>query len=148
MTIDYDRLMGLDIPAVEQRYAEKDAILYALGVGLGYDPLDPQMLPFVYEESLKLLPTFALTLGYPGFWMRDLDSGVDVSKLLLGEQELVLHRPLSGRGHVVGRTRVTEVIDKGVGKGALVYTERRVSDAASSEAVASIRQTTFCRGDG
>jgi hypothetical protein len=46
-------------------------------VGLGHDPLDPKQLDFVYEKNLKAAPTYAAMLGYPGFWMRDLDSGID-----------------------------------------------------------------------
>jgi acyl dehydratase len=148
MTIVYDKLLSLDIPQVVQTYTEKDAILYALGLGLGHDPLNADELPFVYEKSIKLLPTFAVVLGWPGFWARDLDSGIDWVKLVAGEQGLKLHRPLSPRGTVVGKTRVTEIIDKGPGKGALVYSERVVVDQASGERIATATQTTFCRDDG
>jgi acyl dehydratase len=148
MAIDYDKLLALRIPEVTQAYTEKDAILYALGVGLGHDPLDAATLPFVYEKDLKLLPTFAAVLGWPGFWVRDLDTGIDWVKLVAAEQGLVLHRPLAPRGSIIGRTRVTEIIDKGPGKGALVYSRREVVDAATGEAIATATQTTFCRGDG
>jgi acyl dehydratase len=148
MPIDYDKLLALKIPAVEHNYTEKDAILYALGIGLGHDPMDEAELAFVYEKSLKVLPTFALVLGHPGFWIRDLDSGIDWVKILHGEQAFRLHRPLSRCGRVTGVTRVTEIIDKGQGKGALLYTERSIVDAVSGEPVATLSQTTFCRGDG
>ena len=148
MTVVYEKLLALDIPEVVQTYAEKDAILYALGLGLGHDPLNADELPFVYEKSIKLLPTFAVVLGWPGFWARDLDTGIDWVKLVAGEQGLVLHRPLAPRGTVIGKTRVTEIIDKGLGKGALVYSERVVVDKASGERIATATQTTFCRGDG
>ncbi|MEA2992760.1 MAG: hypothetical protein QOD40_1680 [Alphaproteobacteria bacterium] len=148
MPIDYEKLLALKIPEVEQTYAAKDAILYALGIGLGHDPLNEDELPFVYDKNLKVLPTFAVVLGWPGFWARDLDTGIDWVKLVAGEQGLVLHRPLPASGTIVGRTRVTEVIDKGPGKGALVYSERVVSDKASGEKIATVTQTTFCRGDG
>jgi acyl dehydratase len=49
---------------------------------------------------------------------------------------------------VVGKTRVTEIIDKGPGKGALVFSERLVTDQESGEKIATATQTTFCRGDG
>jgi acyl dehydratase len=148
MTIIYDKLLSLDIPQVVQTYTEKDAILYALGLGLGQDPLNADELPFVYEKSIKLLPTFGVVLGWPGFWARDLDTGIDWVKLVAGEQGLVLHRPLAPRGTVVGKTRITEIIDKGAGKGALVYSERAVLDQATGERIATATQTTFCRGDG
>ncbi len=45
MTIVYEKLMALDIPAAEQTYGPKDCMLYALGVGLGQDPMNEDELP-------------------------------------------------------------------------------------------------------
>jgi acyl dehydratase len=148
MPIDYDKLLALQIPEVEQTYTDKDVILYALGVGLGQDPLDAQQLAFVYEKDLQVLPSFAHVLGYPGFWARDLDTGIDAMKLVLGGQGLVLHRPLPPAGTVIGRTRVVDVVDKGAGKGAIVYSERSIVDKASGELLATVTPVFFCRGDG
>ncbi|MBZ0139617.1 MAG: MaoC family dehydratase N-terminal domain-containing protein [Pseudorhodoplanes sp.] len=148
MPIVYDKLLTLKIPDVEHAYTDKDTILYALGVGLGYDPLNADELAFVYERNLKPLPTFATTLAFPGFWIRDLDTGIDWVRLVNGEQGVTLHRPLDSHGTVIGRTRIVEVVDKGAGKGALVYTERKISDKASGALIATVTQTTFCRGDG
>src|SRR3954454_2510513 len=148
MPIVYEKLLALKIPDVVQTYTEKDAILYALGVGLGHDPLNADELPFVYEKNFEVLPTFAVVLAWPGFWARDLDTGIDWVNLVAGEQGLVLHRPLAPRGTVIGKTRITEVIDKGPGKGALVYSERSVIDQASGELIATVTSTTFCRADG
>lgn len=148
MPIDYDKLLALKIPPVEHAYTEKDAILYALGIGFGHDPMDEAELDFVYEKKLKVLPTFALVLGYPGFWIRELDTGIDWVKVLHGEQGFRLHRPLEPRGRITGVTRVTEIVDKGPGKGALLYSERRIVETATGEAIATLSQTTFCRGDG
>jgi acyl dehydratase len=148
MPIDYDKLMALKIPQAEHSYGEKDTMLYALGVGLGHDPLDLKQLDFVYEKNLKALPTFAAVLGYPGFWVRDLPTGIDWVRIVNGEQGVVLHKPVAPKGTVLGQTRIVEVIDKGEGKGALVYTERKVTDRASGESIATVTQTTFCRADG
>ena len=148
MAINYDKLLALKIPDVEHRYTDKDTMLYALGVGLGHDPTDPAQLDFVYEKNLKPLPTFAAVLGYPGFWVRDLDTGIDWLKIVNGEQGVVLHQPVKPAGTVIGRTRIVEVIDKGAGKGALAYTERKVTDKASGALIATVTQTTFCRADG
>jgi acyl dehydratase len=148
MAINYDKLLALKIPEAEHSYTDKDAMLYALGVGLGHDPLDGKQLDFVYEKNLKALPTFAAVLGYPGFWVRELDTGIDWVKIVNGEQGVVLHQPVKPSGTVIGRSRIVEVIDKGAGKGALIYTERKITDKASGTLIATVTQTTFARADG
>ena len=89
----------------------------------------------------------AVVLGYPGFWMKDPKAGVNWVKLVHGEQRLTIHRPLPTSGRVIGRARITHVIDKGADKGALVLTERTLFDPAGNLYV-TISSTTFCRGDG
>jgi acyl dehydratase len=148
MAIVYDKLMALEVPPKEQTYGAKDCILYALGIGLGHDPMNEDELPFVYEKNLKVLPTMGTVLGHPGFWMRDRETGIDWVRIVNGEQGIVLHRPLAGAGTVVGRMRIVEIIDKGTGKGALILTERKVTDKKSDELIATVTQTTFCRADG
>jgi acyl dehydratase len=61
---------------------------------------------------------------------------------------VVLHRPLKPSGTVLGRTKILDIVDKGAGKGAIIYSERVIDDKASGERIATIAQTTFCRGDG
>jgi acyl dehydratase len=148
MAIDYDKFLALKIPDAEQSYDSKDCILYALGVGLGLDPVNEDELPFVYEKNLKVLPTQATVLASPGFWLRELDTGVDWVKVVHGEHSMVMHKPLAGNGVVTSKTRVLDVVDKGEGKGAIIYSERTVSDKASGDLICTIVQTTFCRGDG
>jgi hypothetical protein len=60
MPLDRDKLLAFKIPDVEQSYGPKDCILYALGVGVGLNPVDANELAFVYEKNLKVLPTYAL----------------------------------------------------------------------------------------
>lgn len=148
MAIVYDKLMALDIPPAEQHYTSRDCMLYALGVGLGHDPMNEDELPFVYEKNLKVLPTMATVLGYIGLWAQDRGTGVDRVKIVNGEQGITLHQPLKSDNTVIGRQRVVEVIDKGAGKGALVYSERKVTDKATGDLIATVTQTTFCRADG
>ncbi|PTM60507.1 MaoC/PaaZ C-terminal domain-containing protein [Phreatobacter oligotrophus] len=148
MPIDYAKLKAWPFPDLEHSYTAKDTILYALGVGCGADPVDRSELPFVYEDGLKALPTMAVVLGYPGFWLKDPNTGVDWRKVLHGEQGLLIHKPLPATGTVIGRTRVTEIIDKGPGKGALLLSERDVIDKASGDLLATLTSTTFIRGEG
>ena len=91
MTIVYEKLMGLEVPPAEQSYGVKDCILYALGIGLGHDPMNENELAFVYEKNLKVLPTMGTVLGHPGFWARERDTGIDWLKIVNGEQGITLH---------------------------------------------------------
>ena len=148
MNIDYQRLLDWSLPEVRQTYTVRDSQRYALAVGLGADPLDTRQLPFVYEQDPRALPMQAVVLGYPGFWMKDPATGVDWVRLVHAEQGLRLHRPLPASGEVIGRTRVVGINDKGPGKGAIVYSQRTLHDAASDALIATLDSSTFCRGDG
>jgi len=145
--MDYTTIKNWHFDDIPHQYEEKDTILYALGIGLGHDPLDPGQLRYVYEPGLQAFPTLATVLGYPGFWMRDPRAGIDWVRLVHGEQRLAIHAPLPTRGTVVGKNRITHVIDKGADKGALVVTERTLHDETGA-CLATLQHTTFCRGDG
>ena len=148
MPLNAEKLLALKIPDVEHAYGPKDCMLYALGLGFGQDPLNADELAFVYEKNLKVLPTFAVMQGYAAYWLRLPETGVTWEKVVHGEQGLKLHAPVAPQGTVIGRTRILDVVDKGAGKGALIYSERQISDKASGRLLATLQQTTFCRGDG
>ena len=59
MALDYKAMLAARIEGAETQYNDKDVLLYALGVGMGADPMNRDELPFVYEKGLKVLPTFA-----------------------------------------------------------------------------------------
>jgi len=148
MPLDPDKLLALDIPDVEHTYAAKDCILYALGLGLGQDPMDENELAFVYEKSLKVLPTFPVVQGYSAYTFRRPELGITWTHVVHGEHAVRVHAPIAREGTVIGRTRILDVIDKGEGRGALIYSERRIIDKPSGALIATINQTTFCRADG
>ena len=109
--------------------------------------MDERQLAFVYEEGLKALPMMSTVLAYPGFWLRRRDTGVDWVKVVHAEQGVRIHRPLPVEGRLIGRTRMSGLVDKGPGKGALLYSERHVTDAAG-DLICTLDMTTFLRGDG
>ena len=149
MPIHYDTLLNFPIPEIRQRLRWQDTALYALSLGAGQDPMDAEDLRFVTEgAAMRALPSMAVVLGYPGFWLRDPATGVDAVRLVHGEQSVELHAPLPTEGEVIGRSRVTGLVDRGAGKGALLYSERVILDAATSAKLATLGQTTFLRGDG
>jgi acyl dehydratase len=146
--INYESLINFRIPDVEQTLTKRDTIVYALGVGLGADPLDENQLKFVYEEKLVALPTMAIIMAYPGAWHADEDIGITRTHTVHGEQGFRIHKPLPVEGAVVGRTEIESVLDKGKDKGALILTRTEVRDKASAELLCSLTSTTFCRADG
>lgn len=149
MAIDFDHLMNYDIPEVRQTYGLRESAFYALSVGLGHDPLDPRQLPYVgATHPARAMPTLANVLGHPGFWLADPATGADALRLVHGEQGMTLHRPLPPEGDVRAKTRVVGLIDKGAGKGALLYSEKEVRDAATGDLLATCRATIVLRGDG
>jgi len=149
MPIDPEALLRHEIPDVRERLTARDAVLYALSVGLGQDPLDARQLDFVdHHRAFRALPFMAVVLGHPGFWLSDPRTGVDAVRLVHGEQGIAVHRPFPIGGEIVGRTRVTGLVDKGPGRGALLYTQKRVEDAADGTLLATATATVFLRGDG
>ena len=148
MPLDPDKLLALKIPEVEHSYGPRDCILYALGLGLGQDPMDENELAFVYEKGLKVLPTFPVVQGYSAYTFRRPELGITWTHVVHGEHAVRLHAPIAPEGTVIGRSRILDVIDKGEGRGALIYSERRIIDKPSGALIATINQTTFCRADG
>ncbi|MBR0662231.1 MaoC/PaaZ C-terminal domain-containing protein [Neoroseomonas oryzicola] len=148
MTINHDHLLNYPIPEIRQTIRWQDTALYNFSIGLGQDPMDEKQLDFLYEPRLKAMPSMAVVLGYPGFWIRNPDTGVDWTQVLHGEQSVILHKPLPAEGEIIGKSRISSIVDRGPGKGALLYNERIVLDAKTGEKLATLEGTTFARGDG
>ncbi|HXT09429.1 MAG TPA: MaoC/PaaZ C-terminal domain-containing protein [Roseiarcus sp.] len=149
MAFTYESLMAYPIPEVRRRLTRRDAVFYALSVGFGQQPLDARQLDFVdADRALRAVPTQSAVLAHPGFWAADPLTGIDAVRIVHGEQRIAMHRPLPVEGEVIGRTRITGLVDKGPGRGALMYSQKELVDAATGERLATTRSTTFLRGDG
>lgn len=146
--IDPTAILAYDFGRPQQSYIPRDAILYALGVGLGADPLDVGELAFLDERSLSVLPTFAVTLCSPGMWIRDTALGVDFGKLVHSAQSAQFPHPLPPQAYVRGEAEVISLTDRGEGKGAVLVLERRIIDADSGQLYCRLHQTLLLRGNG
>jgi acyl dehydratase len=146
--MNLNKVISRTFPPLEQSYSAKDTILYALGVGVGADPLDPRELPFVYERDLRIIPSQASVIAYPGPWLTDPALEIDFVKLLHGEQGIVFERPLEAAASIRGEYEVLSVDDKGPGKGAVISFEKRILDARDGALICRVRSTYFLRGDG
>lgn len=148
MAIDPIALKARVFPDIRQEYSVRDTMLYALGLGAGADPLDEGELRYVYEKDLVVVPTMAAVLCSPGFWLGAAGTGVDPTKILHAEQSIQIYRPLSSAGAFTARTVIDEIIDKGAGRGAILYQRRDLIDGETGERAASVCQSTFVRGEG
>lgn len=148
MALSYDKLISWPFKDVVQRYTWKGSIIYALGLGFGLNPTDPDELRFVYEDGLETFPTMPVVLGHPGPWMADPETGIDMVKVLHGEQHLIIHQPLPAQGAVIGRNKVTEVVDKGADKGALISIERQLFDESTGDLYSTQISVIFARANG
>jgi hypothetical protein len=115
-------------------YDERDAILYALAVGATAGDIE-----LVYEERLRVLPTFALTLGLWALEDVAVAGAYDRRDTLHVGQELVMREPLPPRGQVEMSASAEAVWDKGSAALVVVHVA-----AAAFHA----RYTIFVKGGG
>jgi len=108
MSLNLD-IVGKKLEVEPFTYNQDTAILYALGVGAGVDELD-----FVYEKNLKVLPTFAVVPFIPSFLSVFVPkAGLNLFKVLHGEQTIVLHRPIAPSGTINTSMVCESIYDKG-----------------------------------
>jgi acyl dehydratase len=147
VTIRYPAVLTHRSDSQTWSFSDRDAILYALCVGLGADPMNPRTLPFVYENQLQVVPTLPTALAWiaaPTF----AQLGVDPVTALHGEQKIELHRIIAVPSTVTVQGSVVEVYDKGRGRGAVIVTRHVLTDADDGGAVATLTTTCFARAEG
>lgn len=88
-------------------YTQDDAILYALAIGAPVNDLE-----LVFEDRLRVLPSFGLTLAQ---WAPDImaEQGAFDNRSVHGSQELLVAKELPRSGELRLNARVGEVWDKG-----------------------------------
>jgi acyl dehydratase len=129
-------------------HTERDVMLYALGVGVGVDArTGAEALRFAYEAELAVLPTMAVVMASPGFWLREPQYGVDWKRVLHAEESLEVHRPLPANATLTSRLAIDDIVDKGRAVGAILYSRRELYDACGAH-LATERRASLLRGDG
>ncbi|MBV8593433.1 MAG: MaoC family dehydratase N-terminal domain-containing protein, partial [Caulobacteraceae bacterium] len=156
MPIHYPDILDQRTAPRAFRYGDREVMLYALGIGLGADPLDENELAFVYEKGLKVVPTAATVLAAgartapgpaPAMPPGHRPSEINYLMVVHGEQKVELHRPLPTTGSFTAESRTIGAFDKGADKGAVIVSETVWTDEAGAK-VATLTSSTFARGDG
>lgn len=142
MPIDPDVAIGAELPELEFAWTHSDVLLYHLALGA-------TELRYVYEQGLRVLPTFGVVaprfhetappaVSFPGI-------DIDLARVLHGTQEITVHAPLPAEGEAVLRTRIADVWDKGK---AAVILQESTAVTPDGTALYTTRSSIFARGEG
>jgi len=145
MPIEYPAILDLKRGGMEFSWTDRETMLYALGIGMGADPMDSNELPFVYERELKAVPTLASVVAWgaqPG------NMNINFMMVVDGERTILFHKPMPGGASIVAESRVIGAWDKGAGKGAVISTETVLREKSSGDKLATLLGSLFARGDG
>jgi acyl dehydratase len=146
MPIAYPAILDLKTEGQAFAWRDRETMLYALGIGMGSDPLNMDELPFVYENNLKAVPTLATVVAWGAGPLGK--TGINYLMVVHGEQSVTFHKPMPTEAQIIADSRIAGAYDKGPGKGAVIYTETVIKDAKSGEPIATLLGSTFARGDG
>jgi len=147
MAINYDELMALKSEGVESSYSDRESLLYALGVGMGRDPMDEAELKYCYEyDDMATVPTMATVISSGGRVMAK--AGINWVMVVHGEQKLTLHKPLPAATNILANSKIVGAYDKGADKGALIVSETEIFEKSSGDRLCTLTSSTFARGDG
>jgi len=145
MPIDLQKALGAELEPMSYELTQDKVMLYALGVGAVPEGDD---LPFVYENGLKVLPTFGVVPPFPALMGLLTAPGVSVNPIMIlhGEQYLEIRKhPLPTTGTLISKPKIANIYDKG--KGALLELDVVTEDRDGNEIFYN-RFGTFARGEG
>lgn len=144
---------------MEPRYLEynwRDVALYALSVGAGREDLI-----YTYEKYIKAIPTYGAVPYWgtvnvrPYQWM-PLPASMLADELIRPtvsflnmDHEIIMHRPIDPiKGTFQWQDVITDVYDRGEGKGAVVKTQVIVRDEAGNSVCTNYSTTFFHEAGG
>ena len=143
MTINPDAV-GTRGEPVTRRWASKDALLYAVGVGAGLDELQ-YTTENTKDVAQKVLPTFAVIIGGGGVPMDKVGS-FNPALMVHGEQGIELFGEIPADGEIESVGEVTGIYDKGTA--AVLEFTVESKNVSTGEMLLRTRMTLFCRGEG
>ena len=146
MPLNYERIMAHRPADQTVSYGPRDCIIYALGIGLGMDPLDQGQLRFVYEKNLTAFPTLAAVLGRLTR-IDDPEFGLDRRMVVAAALKVMLHAPLASEGELVSRPRIREVVDRGPNSAAIIEITRELR-TPDGRLIATVDNSNLARKHG
>jgi NAD(P)-dependent dehydrogenase (short-subunit alcohol dehydrogenase family)/acyl dehydratase/putative sterol carrier protein len=141
MALNLDAI-GKKIGPITRQYTWKDVVLYALGVGAGFEDLE-----YCYEARLKVIPSFSIGSVFDFMAAAALTAEVNLAGILHGEQDILLHHPIPPEGTLTTEGTITHIYDKGKDRGAILVAEAETRHSNGQKLFTNIF-TLFCRLDG
>ncbi|KAK4429460.1 Enoyl-CoA hydratase 2, peroxisomal [Sesamum alatum] len=150
---DPQLIISHKFPELTYCYTERDAALYALGIGAcSKDAVDNKELKYVYhpdgQQSIEVLPTFASL--FSGGLQSEIAKipGLDFDPRLLlhGQQYIEMYKPLPSHGCILNKATVSGLHDKG--KAAVLEVEILSYEKESGVLLFMNRMTVYLRGAG
>ena len=147
--VDVAQALSYKFPPADFNYTERDAILYALGIGAAADQMDDKELKFTYENhpEFQVFPTFGVVApsGAMGAVMTVPGLKFNPMMLLHGEQYMELKKPFLPSDNLTNVAKISSIYDKGSGALVLLDVESKNS---KGETVIFNRSSLFIRGLG
>jgi acyl dehydratase len=143
MTSTYQKLLQHKRLEKPHSYDTQRAILYGLGIGLGFDPLDERQLPFVLEDNLQVFPTFASVATWDISFLLDL--GIEWTKLIHLAQSMEIHQPFPPSARLLADNRIVDIWDKPKQNATILISETIIRDAGSDVVLANLQSTSLAR---
>ncbi len=150
MPIDIDAVVGQELDSIPFSWTEKDIILYALGLGVGYkeDVVSDAVLDYTFEQRLRAIPTWGTIPAFPALGGLLGAKGFDINPMMIlhGEQLFeVLCEEIPTQADTLTKSKVLAVYDKG--KGALLRLEA-VTRTTDDNPLFRNEFGIFVRGEG
>ena len=149
MPIKYDEVMALKNVGQKYAWTDREVMLYAVGIGMGADPMDQKELSFVNEgyftpRELNVVPTYASVAAWGAT-----AGPIDVNRLMVvdGERDITFHKPLPVKANITADSSIIGVFDKGKDKGAVILRKTVLKDEKGDN-LATLIASQFARGDG
>ena len=147
--IDPDVAIGQKLPAFDMKYTDTEVILYALGVGVSTKQEDHLKFLYEHHEDFSVLPTYSVILASMasrGMFTGQIPGlGIDITKILHGEQYTEVFKPLPSKGTVTSEATIVDVLDKGSGAIIIINID---SFDESGDKIAFNQFTTFVQKAG
>jgi acyl dehydratase len=149
MPINPDVALAAELEPIEFTWSSSDIQLYHLGLGAGADPMDPNELRYLIDDTPQVLPTFgnvaqtfhetkAPKVHFPGI-------DIELSKVLHASEAVIVPGPIPAAATGIATSRFTDIWDKG--KAAVIWSETTVN-APDGTLLWTQKRSIFARGEG